>query len=215
MVVRAGREFLAIPGPTTIPDEVLAAMHRPAVDIYSGSLVATTDGLLADLKRIFRTDGHAYIYIANGHGTWEAALTNVLSPGDRVLVLVSGRFAAGWGATAEGIGIGIETIDDGAGQADGGEPGKGHGTSADVALVGREGVYTSDLSPGPILGSGQLSLPPRLDRMLPVPRQGSDHVELVPHVAQIVDDRAHELASRRAVGFEMWAENLDLHVGQG
>ena len=111
MVVRAGREFLAIPGPTTIPDEVLAAMHRPAVDIYSGSLVATTDGLLADLKRIFRTQGHAYIYIANGHGTWEAALTTVLSPGDRVLVLVSGRFAAGWGATAEGIGIGIETID--------------------------------------------------------------------------------------------------------
>jgi alanine-glyoxylate transaminase/serine-glyoxylate transaminase/serine-pyruvate transaminase len=34
MVVRAGREFLAIPGPTTLPDEVLAAMHRPAIDIY-------------------------------------------------------------------------------------------------------------------------------------------------------------------------------------
>ena len=35
MVVRAGREFLAIPGPTTMPDEVLRAMHRPALDIYS------------------------------------------------------------------------------------------------------------------------------------------------------------------------------------
>jgi alanine-glyoxylate transaminase/serine-glyoxylate transaminase/serine-pyruvate transaminase len=33
MVVRAGREFLAIPGPTTVPDEVLQAMHRPAIDI--------------------------------------------------------------------------------------------------------------------------------------------------------------------------------------
>src|SRR3979490_360780 len=42
---RAGREFLAIPGPTTVPDEVLRAMHRPAVDIYSGPLVQLTDSL--------------------------------------------------------------------------------------------------------------------------------------------------------------------------
>jgi alanine-glyoxylate transaminase/serine-glyoxylate transaminase/serine-pyruvate transaminase len=57
MVVRAGREFLAIPGPTTIPDEVLRAMHRPAVDIYSGPLLKITDSLLHDLSRVFRTKG--------------------------------------------------------------------------------------------------------------------------------------------------------------
>ena len=39
MTVRAGREFLAIPGPTTMPDEVLQAMHRPALDIYSDQMV--------------------------------------------------------------------------------------------------------------------------------------------------------------------------------
>src|SRR6185312_9021294 len=53
MSVAAGREFLAIPGPTVIPDAVLAAMHRPAVDIYAGPMVALTDGLLGDLKTIF------------------------------------------------------------------------------------------------------------------------------------------------------------------
>jgi alanine-glyoxylate transaminase/serine-glyoxylate transaminase/serine-pyruvate transaminase len=42
MVVRAGREFLAIPGPTTMPDEVLQAMHRPALDIYSDEMVQLT-----------------------------------------------------------------------------------------------------------------------------------------------------------------------------
>src|SRR5580704_13546105 len=78
MSVRAGREFLAIPGPTTVPDEVLRAMHRPAVDIYSGPLLALTDGLLRDVARVFNTKGRAYIYIANGHGAWEATLTNVL-----------------------------------------------------------------------------------------------------------------------------------------
>ena len=43
MSVRAGREFLAIPGPTVVPDEVLRAMHRPAVDIYSGGLIGLTE----------------------------------------------------------------------------------------------------------------------------------------------------------------------------
>lgn len=110
MVVRAGREFLAIPGPTTMPDEVLRAMHRPAVDIYAGELVAITDSLLADLTRLFHTSGRSYIYISNGHGAWEAALTNVLSRGDRILVLESGRFAIGWGRAAAQIGLETEIL---------------------------------------------------------------------------------------------------------
>ena len=110
MVVRAGREFLAIPGPTTMPDEVLQAMHRPAIDIYAGSLIALTDRLLADLRWIFRTRGRTYIYIANGHGAWEAALTNVLSRGDRILVLESGRFALGWGDMAAKLGVEVEVL---------------------------------------------------------------------------------------------------------
>ena len=101
MSVAAGREFLAIPGPTVIPDAVLAAMHRPAVDIYAGPMVALTDCLLADLQKIFRTKGRTYIYASNGHGAWEAALTNVLSRGDKVLVLESGHFAIGWGQAGE------------------------------------------------------------------------------------------------------------------
>src|SRR5437763_4939147 len=110
MTLRAGREFLSIPGPTVIPDAVLAAMQRPAVDIYSGPLVALTDGLLADLSKVFRTEGRCYIYIANGHGAWEAALTNVLSRGDKVLVLESGRFAIGWGEAARMLGCEMEVL---------------------------------------------------------------------------------------------------------
>jgi alanine-glyoxylate transaminase/serine-glyoxylate transaminase/serine-pyruvate transaminase len=110
MTVRGGREFLVIPGPTTVPDEVLQAMHRPAVDIYSGPLIALTDSLFADLTKIFRTAGRAYVYIANGHGAWEAALTNVLSRGDTVLVLESGRFAAAWGDAAAKLGCEVETL---------------------------------------------------------------------------------------------------------
>ena len=110
MSVRAGREFLAIPGPTTVPDEVLRAMHRPAVDIYSGQLLALTDGLMRDVARVFNTKGRAYIYSANGHGAWEAALTNVLSRGDKILVLESGRFAVSWGEHARRMGVDVEVL---------------------------------------------------------------------------------------------------------
>ncbi len=110
MTLRAGREFLAIPGPTTVPDEVLRAMHRPAVDIYDGPLLALTDSLHRDVARVFGTKGRAYIYIANGHGAWEASLTNVLSKGDKVLVLESGRFAVGWGEYARRMGVDVEIL---------------------------------------------------------------------------------------------------------
>jgi alanine-glyoxylate transaminase/serine-glyoxylate transaminase/serine-pyruvate transaminase len=110
MTVRAGREFLAIPGPTTMPDEVLQAMHRPALDIYSDQMVELTESLLADLSRLFATKGQSYIYIANGHGAWEATLSNVLSRGDKVLVLESGRFAIGWGQAAAAMGAEVEVL---------------------------------------------------------------------------------------------------------
>jgi alanine-glyoxylate transaminase/serine-glyoxylate transaminase/serine-pyruvate transaminase len=110
MTVRAGREFLAIPGPTTMPDEVLQAMHRPALDIYSTEMVELTDSLLEDLSKLFATRGKSYIYIANGHGAWEATLSNVLSRGDKVLVLESGRFAIGWGQAAAGMGAEVEVL---------------------------------------------------------------------------------------------------------
>jgi alanine-glyoxylate transaminase / serine-glyoxylate transaminase / serine-pyruvate transaminase len=110
MSLRTGREFLAIPGPTTIPDEVLRAMHRPAVDMYSPSLIALTESLLHDLSRLFGTSGRCYIYIANGHGAWEAALTNVLSKGNKILVLESGRFALDWGDAAARLGVEVEVL---------------------------------------------------------------------------------------------------------
>ena len=57
MSVRHGREFLSIPGPTTVPDAVLQAMHRPAVEIYGGELAGITDSCLADIGRVMGTRG--------------------------------------------------------------------------------------------------------------------------------------------------------------
>ena len=69
-----------------------------------------TDSLLRDLSKLFATKGRSYIYIANGHGAWEAVLSNVLSRGDKILVLESGRFAIGWGNAAAAMGVEVEVL---------------------------------------------------------------------------------------------------------
>jgi alanine-glyoxylate transaminase/serine-glyoxylate transaminase/serine-pyruvate transaminase len=106
-----GRPYLAIPGPSVMPDAVLNAMHRPAPNIYAGELPEMMPGLVADLKRVARTDHQVAMYIGNGHAAWEAALVNTLSPGDRVLVPATGRFGLGWGEVAKSLGLEVEVID--------------------------------------------------------------------------------------------------------
>ena len=111
MTLAHGRTYLAIPGPSVVPDRVQRAMHRAAPNIYSGELVEMVPTIARDLKTVARSSGEIAIYIANGHGAWEAALSNVISPGDKVLVLATGRFAIGWGVIAARVGARVETLD--------------------------------------------------------------------------------------------------------
>ena len=105
-----GRDVVAIPGPSIIPDRVLAAMHRAMPNIYEGDLIAVSDGVLAELPGVARTDGRVFVAVSNGHGAWEMALSNTLSRGDKVLVLESGRFAVAWGDMAAFSGVKPEVL---------------------------------------------------------------------------------------------------------
>lgn len=107
----AGRGYLAIPGPSVIPDAVLQAMHRPSPNIYAGSLPDMIPGLVEDLRRVARTRHNVAMYIGNGHAAWEAALANVIGEGDRVLVPASGMFAHDWGGMAAGLGAEVEVLE--------------------------------------------------------------------------------------------------------
>ncbi len=106
-----GRGYLAIPGPSVMPEAVLNAMHRPAPNIYSGELIDMMPPLMQDLRRLACTEHHVAMYIGNGHAAWEAALSNVVGPGDKVLVPATGRFGIGWGDTATGLGAEVEVMD--------------------------------------------------------------------------------------------------------
>src|SRR3546814_15779801 len=96
---------MAFPGTNKLLYAVFIFKDRATNEIYTGPLLETTRSCLEDLKRLFGTrSGRTYIYAANGHGAWEAALTNVLSRGDKVLVLGSGRFPTLWGEMGTFIG---------------------------------------------------------------------------------------------------------------
>ena len=68
MTVSYGQTYLAIPGPSVIPEPVLRSMHRASPNIYEGELIEITECLLPDLNYVARSSGHVAIYIANGHG---------------------------------------------------------------------------------------------------------------------------------------------------
>lgn len=117
MTLANGKRHLAIPGPTNMPDKVLNALHHASVDIYGGISEQASRSCLKDLKKVFRTRGNVYIYASNGHGAWEAALTNTLSTGDKVLVLESGLFPVVWGENAKMLGLVTELVRERPGRA--------------------------------------------------------------------------------------------------
>lgn len=111
MSLNFGRTQVSIPGPSVIPDRVLAAMHRASPNIYGGEIADIVESIIPDLKKVARTKHDVVMYITNGHGAWEAAVANTLNAGDKVLVLGTGRFGPGWGELAGRMGVDVELLD--------------------------------------------------------------------------------------------------------
>jgi alanine-glyoxylate transaminase/serine-glyoxylate transaminase/serine-pyruvate transaminase len=110
--MRTGYNALFIPGPTNIPHALRAAMDIPLEDQRAPDFPVFTLGLFRDLKRIFKMDeGEVFIYPGSGTGGWEAAITNTLSPGDKVLVSVFGQFSHLWVDLCQRHGLDVEVIE--------------------------------------------------------------------------------------------------------
>jgi alanine-glyoxylate transaminase/serine-glyoxylate transaminase/serine-pyruvate transaminase len=107
---RPGRHFLQIPGPTPIPERVIAAMARQILDHRGPEFQKLGKRVLAGVKGLFKTQSHVIIYPSSGTGAWEAALTNTLSPGDRVLMVETGQFAVLWKQMVDRLGLRAEVI---------------------------------------------------------------------------------------------------------
>ena len=105
-----GRQFFNNPGPTNIPDRVLRAMDRPVMDFLAPEFLEIQRACTAGVKRIFRTDQELFFHASTGHGAWEAAVANLFSPGELVLVIETGYFSLGFKELAETIGLKVEML---------------------------------------------------------------------------------------------------------
>jgi alanine-glyoxylate transaminase / serine-glyoxylate transaminase / serine-pyruvate transaminase len=107
-----GRNFLFVPGPTNIPDRVQRAMVVAMEDHRSSKFPDLSLSVLRDLKSVFKTSsGQVFIFPSSGTGAWEAALTNTLSPGDRILAARFGQFSHLWIDMAQRLGYEVEVLE--------------------------------------------------------------------------------------------------------
>ena len=93
-----------------MPDRILRAMDRPALDHRGPEFRAIAEHCHEGLKRVFRTEAPVLILPAAGHGAWEAALANTCAPGERVLMAETGAFSAMWKGMAEALGLAVEEL---------------------------------------------------------------------------------------------------------
>ncbi len=105
-----GRHFFAGPGPTNIPDSVLAATARATLDFMSPDFLDVYDGCIAGLKRLLHTGQEVFLYTGSGHAAWEATLVNLFSPGDRLLMIETGYFSEIWARMAEAHGLEVQLV---------------------------------------------------------------------------------------------------------
>lgn len=106
----SGRHFLHIPGPSPVPSRVLRAISYQTIDHRGPEFGAFGLKVLENIKKIFKTEQPVIIYSASGTGSWEGALVNVLSPGDKVLFYETGQFANLWRALGKRLGLDVEVV---------------------------------------------------------------------------------------------------------
>src|SRR6185295_3489294 len=110
MPYSSGRQFVQLPGPTNVPERILRAMSRPTIDHRGPECGLWGLEVLEGMKEIFQTSGKVVIFPSSGSGAWEGALTNTLSPGDKVLMFEVGQFAALWIGVAGKLGLDVDVV---------------------------------------------------------------------------------------------------------
>ena len=95
------KTFLMIPGPTPVPESVLLSMAKHPIGHRSTEFSALLNDVYADLKTVFGTENEVLVFTASGTGAMEAAISNLVNPGDKVLSLVIGNFGERWAKISE------------------------------------------------------------------------------------------------------------------
>ena len=105
------KRYLLTPGPTPVPPEVLAAMAEPVIHHRSPDFKDVFSEAVDRLQQVFRTGNKVLVFTASGTGAFESAVANLLSPGERVLVVSHGEFGTRWQKLAAAYGCEVVALD--------------------------------------------------------------------------------------------------------
>jgi serine---pyruvate transaminase len=105
------KEYLLTPGPTPLPPQVSLAMAKPIIHHRTPQFQEILKEASLGLKWAFQTANDVFIISSSGTGAMEAAVVNLLSCGDTVLVVQGGKFGERWTELAKAYGINPEIID--------------------------------------------------------------------------------------------------------
>ncbi|MDR0808681.1 MAG: aminotransferase class V-fold PLP-dependent enzyme [Gemmobacter sp.] len=110
--MKTGIAHLYIPGPTNVPEVVRRAMNVPMQDHRAPDFDKLTGSIFADLKQVYgTTKGRVALFPGSGTGCWEAAITNTLNPGDKVLMARHGQFSHLWVEMARKLELDVHVVD--------------------------------------------------------------------------------------------------------
>ena len=105
------KRYLLAPGPTAIPPEILLAMAEPILHHRNPLFEAVVAEVRENLKWLFGTKNEVLIFASSGTGAMEGAVTNMLSPGDKVICVKSGKFGERWANICKAYGVQSVNID--------------------------------------------------------------------------------------------------------
>lgn len=111
------KTFLMIPGPTPVPERVLLEIAKHPIGHRSSEFSKILESVYKDLKYVFQTKNDVIVYTASGTGVMDAALSNLINEGDKVLSLVIGNFSRRLAKIAQGLGANVEILEVEAGKA--------------------------------------------------------------------------------------------------
>jgi aspartate aminotransferase-like enzyme len=105
------KKYLLSPGPTAVPETALLSMARPMIHHRTPEFSAIFEEVKEDLKYLFQTNTDVMILSSSGTGAMEGTVSNLFSPGDKVLVINGGKFGERWGKICEAYGLQTEWLD--------------------------------------------------------------------------------------------------------
>jgi aspartate aminotransferase-like enzyme len=104
------KSYLLTPGPTPLPPQVCEAMARPIIHHRTPQFQLILKEVTEGLKYVFQTKNDVFVFVSSGTGAMEAAVANLLSPGDAVITVEGGKFGERWTQICQAYGINTEVI---------------------------------------------------------------------------------------------------------